>query len=139
MRLTIPSIQWVGDHPFTVMATGRIDNDSGYFDLAIKAQRGFTRKLGLKSSGSRGLGYGSSSSIAGVQVKVEGPYGQLSEHVSVAVVEFVAETVDFLVHDRSTFPIAFCSSAGESVSPTFSLYSCSSLSGDQIGPASSSG
>ncbi|KAJ9124815.1 hypothetical protein QFC24_003184 [Naganishia onofrii] len=82
VRLTVPSIQWVGDHPFTVMATGKIDSHLGYFDLTIKAQRGFTRKLGLKSAGSRNSEFGPASSIAGIQVMVEGPYGQLPEHVS---------------------------------------------------------
>ncbi|KAJ9116298.1 hypothetical protein QFC22_004738 [Naganishia vaughanmartiniae] len=82
VRLTVPSIQFVGDHPFTVMATGKIDSQLGYFDLAIKAQRGFTRKLGLKSASNDDGGNGLTSSVTGIKVKVEGPYGQLPEQVS---------------------------------------------------------
>ncbi|KAJ9092946.1 hypothetical protein QFC19_008544 [Naganishia cerealis] len=80
VRLTVPSIQWVGDHPFTVMATGRIDSHVGYFDLAIKAQRGLTRKLEL-AKGHHAVGSGSTSLPRIFGVMVEGPYGHLLEHI----------------------------------------------------------
>lgn len=47
IRITIPRLQWVGEHPFTVFAVGtQPDNPTqGYIDLLIKTEAGLTRKL----------------------------------------------------------------------------------------------
>ncbi|KAJ9099118.1 hypothetical protein QFC21_003997 [Naganishia friedmannii] len=106
VRLTAPDIQWVGDHPFTVMATGIIDSRVGYFDLAIKAQRGFTRKLGLSVADNHE--YRSTTLVAGIKVKVEGPYGRSPEHNALpkclfsmaGCFEIIKEQIMFLVDER---------------------------------------
>lgn len=84
--LSIPNIQWVGDHPFTVMATGEIpeEDDTGYLDLAIKANEGFTRKLAnllhvSPDAEEQSVGQTGTQSLG---VLVEGPYGSLHEEVS---------------------------------------------------------
>lgn len=48
VRITIPRLQWVGDHPFSVFAVGRCKTgnpDMGYVDLVIQRQAGLTQKL----------------------------------------------------------------------------------------------
>ncbi|TKY85290.1 hypothetical protein EX895_006370 [Sporisorium graminicola] len=48
VRITIPKLQWVGDHPFSVFAVGRCKSgnpDLGYVDLVIQRQTGVTQKL----------------------------------------------------------------------------------------------
>lgn len=48
IRITIPKLQWVGDHPFSVFAVGRCKSgspDLGYVDLVVQRQTGVTRKL----------------------------------------------------------------------------------------------
>ncbi|CBQ70227.1 related to FRE6-Ferric reductase [Sporisorium reilianum SRZ2] len=48
IRITIPKLQWVGDHPFSVFAVGRCKSgspDMGYVDLVIQRQAGLTQKL----------------------------------------------------------------------------------------------
>jgi hypothetical protein len=85
--LTIPIIQWVGDHPFTVLATGLTDlnGQMGYLDLAIKANGGLTRKLA-----ERLLSCPETTSISindhvndTFSVIIEGPYGDAHEEVGV--------------------------------------------------------
>ncbi|SNX82199.1 related to FRE6 - Ferric reductase [Melanopsichium pennsylvanicum] len=48
IRITIPKLQWVGEHPFSVFAVGRSKSgnpDMGYLDLIIQRQSGLTQKL----------------------------------------------------------------------------------------------
>ncbi|KAJ1032373.1 hypothetical protein NDA16_000400 [Ustilago loliicola] len=48
IRITIPKLQWVGEHPFSVFAVGRCKSGSpgmGYVDLVIQRQAGLTQKL----------------------------------------------------------------------------------------------
>lgn len=47
IRITIPRLQWVGEHPFTVFAVGLKQDDAkrGYIDLLIRTEAGLTRKL----------------------------------------------------------------------------------------------
>lgn len=48
IRITIPRLQWVGDHPFSVFAVGLCksgDPGMGYINLVIQRQAGVTRKL----------------------------------------------------------------------------------------------
>lgn len=48
VRITIPRLQWVGEHPFSVFAVGRCKTgnpDMGYVDLVIQRQSGLTQKL----------------------------------------------------------------------------------------------
>ncbi|SPO22892.1 related to FRE6 - Ferric reductase [Ustilago trichophora] len=48
VRITIPRLQWVGEHPFSVFAVGRCKTgnpDMGYIDLVIQRQAGLTQKL----------------------------------------------------------------------------------------------
>ncbi|SPO25053.1 related to FRE6 - Ferric reductase [Ustilago trichophora] len=48
IRITIPRLQWVGEHPFSVFAVGRCKTgnpDMGYVDLVIQRQAGLTQKL----------------------------------------------------------------------------------------------
>lgn len=84
--LSVPHIQCVGDHPFTVMATGGIpeEADTGYLDLAIKANEGLTRKLAnllhvSPDAEEHNVGQTGTQSLG---VLVEGPYGSLHEQVS---------------------------------------------------------
>ncbi|GHJ83641.1 hypothetical protein NliqN6_0043 [Naganishia liquefaciens] len=82
--LSIPDIQWVGDHPFTVMATGEIPehSDTGYLDLAIKANQGLTKKLAdILHVSLGGENHDVQTTEHGLGVLVEGPYGSLHEEV----------------------------------------------------------
>lgn len=48
IRVSVPRLQWVGDHPFSVFAVGRSkhgDTNMGYVDLIIQRQAGLTQKL----------------------------------------------------------------------------------------------
>lgn len=47
IRITIPRLQWVGEHPFTVFSVGvQPENPTqGFIDLVIKTEAGLTRKL----------------------------------------------------------------------------------------------
>lgn len=50
IRITIPRLQFVGDHPFSVFAVGRCKTGNpnmGYVDLIIQRQAGLTRKLAV--------------------------------------------------------------------------------------------
>lgn len=48
IRITVPRLQWVGEHPFSVFAVGRCKTGNpnmGYIDLIIQRQAGLTQKL----------------------------------------------------------------------------------------------
>ncbi|KAJ9479872.1 putative Ferric reductase transmembrane component 3 (putative) [Pseudozyma hubeiensis] len=50
IRITIPRLQFVGDHPFSVFAVGRCKTGNpnmGYVDLIIQRQAGLTQKLAV--------------------------------------------------------------------------------------------
>lgn len=78
IRITIPRLQWVGEHPFTVFGVGTQPDDpaQGYIDLLIKTETGLTRKLArhvdklgdVELANVRGEEHG-------VAVLVEGPFG----------------------------------------------------------------
>ncbi|CBQ70226.1 related to FRE4-Ferric reductase [Sporisorium reilianum SRZ2] len=78
IRVTIPRLQWVGEHPFTVFAVGRQADDPamGYIDLVIKTEAGLTRRLANHASKANDV------EVAGVQgdkskvaVMIEGLFG----------------------------------------------------------------
>lgn len=84
--LTIPCLQWMGDHPFTVMATGMDEEQAGmgYLDLAIKANGGLTKKLAELLHVDLEQEDLENAKVAppSLAVLVEGPYGSLHEEVS---------------------------------------------------------
>ncbi|EST10226.1 FAD-binding 8 [Kalmanozyma brasiliensis GHG001] len=48
IRISVPRLQWVGDHPFSVFAVGRCKNGRrgmGFVDLIVQRQSGLTQKL----------------------------------------------------------------------------------------------
>ncbi|SPO25052.1 related to FRE4 - Ferric reductase [Ustilago trichophora] len=85
IRITIPRLQWVGEHPFTVFAVGTQPEDPtrGYIDLLIKTEAGLTRKLARHISKQRTQeGEPKDVELAGndgkeskVAVMIEGPFG----------------------------------------------------------------
>lgn len=82
--LTVPCLQWMGDHPFTVMATGMDDETgTGYLDLAIKANQGLTKKIAdvlhVRLEELDALDRVTNESVS---VLIEGPYGKVHEQVS---------------------------------------------------------
>jgi hypothetical protein len=95
--LTVPCLQWMGDHPFTVMATG-IDAETGvgHLDLAIKANQGLTKKIANvlhvrleELDPADGV-----TGDQGVSVLIDGPYGKIHDQVSSspAVMPFLTST-----------------------------------------------
>ena len=78
IRITVPRLQWVGEHPFTVFAAGRLPDDpsQGYIDLLIKTESGLTRKLAHHANKFTDLeavdGPGEKSKVA---LMIEGPFG----------------------------------------------------------------
>lgn len=85
IRITIPRLQWVGEHPFTVFAVGTQPEDptQGYIDLLIKTEAGLTRKLAEHAGKSTKNGSeekdvemaGASGKKGRVAVLIEGPFG----------------------------------------------------------------
>lgn len=48
IRISVPRLQWVGDHPFSVFAVGRCKSGQrgmGFVDLIVQRQSGLTQKL----------------------------------------------------------------------------------------------
>lgn len=81
--LTVPCLQWMGDHPFTVMATGTDTESKGYLDLAIKANQGLTKKIADVLQVRLGeLDPPDQVTTESVSVLIEGPYGKVHEQVS---------------------------------------------------------
>lgn len=91
IRITIPRLQWVGEHPFSVFAVGRCksgDPNMGYVDLIIQRQTGLTQKLAalaekLETSkeeveGHDNVHFRRASRSKGKRVKVviDGPFGR---------------------------------------------------------------
>ena len=84
IRITIPRLQWVGEHPFTVFAIGTQPDDpsQGHIDLIVKMEAGLTRKLARCTSSVKNKGEEKDVEQASVQVKggkvcvlIEGPFG----------------------------------------------------------------
>lgn len=101
IRITIPRLQFVGEHPFTVFGVGTRSEDpaQGYIDLLIKTKAGLTRKLahhvGKSSDVELANQQKKGSSVA---VMVEGPFG---------VVPDIHEATD-LVLVAGGIAITFC-------------------------------
>ncbi|SNX81814.1 related to FRE3 - Ferric reductase, reduces siderophore-bound iron prior to uptake [Melanopsichium pennsylvanicum] len=89
IRITIPRMQWVGEHPFTVFEAGIFKHNpsQGYVDLLIKTAGGMTHKLAqhmINSSGTNSdnrnieMG-GATTKQSRVSVLIEGPFGRAPE------------------------------------------------------------
>lgn len=92
VRITIPKLQWVGGHPFSVLAVGLCKSGEpgmGYIDLVIQRQAGITRKLselaqeelpwsGSENRGPKGpyLQDAVRSLPKQVKVLIDGPFGR---------------------------------------------------------------
>ncbi|KAJ1591245.1 hypothetical protein NDA11_007535 [Ustilago hordei] len=89
IRISVPKLQWVGEHPFSVFGVGRCKSgspDMGYIDLVIQRQAGLTQKLSKlaeeltasSSLGSIDSGDEHSSRPKGrrVRVVIDGPFGK---------------------------------------------------------------
>lgn len=92
IRITIPKLQWVGEHPFSVFAVGRCKlgiPGMGYVDLVIQRQGGITHKLSklAEQLSTPAVFVGRSPSDASLQladrpkgkrvrVVVDGPFGR---------------------------------------------------------------
>ncbi|KAJ1032372.1 hypothetical protein NDA16_000399 [Ustilago loliicola] len=108
IRITIPRLQWVGEHPFTVFAVGTQPEDrtQGYIDLLIKTEAGLTRKLAQHvdksmKSGSGGKDVelaGANGKQGNVAVLIEGPFG---------IIPNIQEATD-LVLVSGGIAISFC-------------------------------
>lgn len=89
IRITVPRLQWVGEHPFTVFAVGRQQDDAaqGFIDLLIKTEAGLTRKLADRVIDSASPQRnekdielaGTASKKSSVSVLIEGPFGVAPE------------------------------------------------------------
>lgn len=89
VRITIPRLQWVGEHPFTVFSAGSQQHDptQGYIELLVKTEAGLTRRLANDlsiSAHSQGNDKdvetaGTSSRTRDVAVLIEGPFGVAPE------------------------------------------------------------
>lgn len=98
IRVTIPRLQWVGEHPFTVFATGTLNDEpsQGYIDLLIKTEGGLTRKLAKHAvRSSKTYNADKDVELAGapakpleISVLIEGPFGTVPE-ISQATTELV--------------------------------------------------
>ena len=83
IRITIPRLQWVGEHPFTVFSAGVHSDDptQGYIDLLIRTEAGLTRKLASHAQSQTRQQEKDieqarrRSSIGDVAVLIEGPFG----------------------------------------------------------------
>lgn len=78
IRITIPRLQWVGEHPFTVFAVGKHADDpsKGYIDLVIKTEAGLTRKIAHHASKANDVEKaGVQGEEAEIAVMIEGPFG----------------------------------------------------------------
>ncbi|TKY85291.1 hypothetical protein EX895_006371 [Sporisorium graminicola] len=78
IRITIPRLQWVGEHPFTVFSVGRDSDDAtkGYIDLLIKTEAGLTRKLAHHADKANDVELASADGERSkVAVMIEGPFG----------------------------------------------------------------
>ena len=70
IMLTVPRIQLVGDHPFSVMRAGEAEGET-FIELGIKAKAGLTRKLlSYKNTDTESL-----EKDTELGVLIEGPYG----------------------------------------------------------------
>ncbi|EST09089.1 Ferric reductase transmembrane component-like domain protein [Kalmanozyma brasiliensis GHG001] len=87
IRITVPRLQWVGEHPFTVFNVGTTGQDAthGYIDLLVKAEAGLTRKIARHTS-TANEGDEKDVELAGVKkgnsdvaVLIEGPFGKIPE------------------------------------------------------------
>ncbi|GAC94347.1 likely ferric reductase [Pseudozyma hubeiensis SY62] len=109
VRITIPRLQWVGEHPFTVFATGisKEDPSRGNIDLLIKTEGGLTRKLAhhaVKSNKTNDVdkdiekidAFADQPSIA---ILIEGPFGTAPE---------IGESTTELVLVAGGIGITFC-------------------------------
>ncbi|SPO30199.1 related to FRE3 - Ferric reductase, reduces siderophore-bound iron prior to uptake [Ustilago trichophora] len=89
IRVTIPRLQWLGEHPFTVFAAGTFDDEpsQGYIDLLIKTEGGLTRKLAKHAvRSSKTCKADNDVELAGappnpleMSVLIEGPFGTVPE------------------------------------------------------------
>ncbi|KAJ9480426.1 Ferric/cupric reductase transmembrane component 2 [Pseudozyma hubeiensis] len=89
VRITIPRLQWVGEHPFTVFATGTSKGDpsQGSVDLLIKTGGGLTRKLAHHAVNSSKTNSedkdievnNASADQPSLAVLIEGPFGTAPE------------------------------------------------------------
>jgi hypothetical protein len=98
----------MGDHPFTVMATGMNEEQAGmgYLDLAIKANGGLTKKLAelLHVDLEQEDLEDANPHAASLAVLVEGPYGSLHKEVSTLLTSPVDMlTLQHRCMDRTTF------------------------------------
>lgn len=75
IRITVPRVQLVGEHPFTVLRTGKLSDQRGYLDLLVKTYGGLTRKLALRTKALPGGGEEVRLGGSKVNVLVEGPFG----------------------------------------------------------------
>lgn len=109
VRITIPRLQWVGEHPFTVFATGTSKDDpsQGNIDLLIKTGGGLTRKLAhhaVNSSKTNGEDkdiemVDASADQPSIAVLIEGPFGTAPE---------IGESTTELVLVAGGIGITFC-------------------------------
>lgn len=109
IRITIPRLQWLGEHPFTVFAVGACKQDSsqGYIDLLIKAQAGLTRRLAdhtltLNKAGEKDVELDSNNGDnkeSSVAVLIEGPFGTVPE---------ISDSTTDLVLVAGGIAITFC-------------------------------
>ncbi len=87
IRITVPRLQWVGEHPFTVFNVGTTAEDAtqGFLDLLIKAEAGLTRKIARHTSSANGENEkdvelaGDRNGKSSVAVLIEGPFGKIPE------------------------------------------------------------
>lgn len=77
IRITVPRVQLIGEHPFTVLRTGKLSDELGYLDLLVKTYSGLTRKLALRTNALPGTGEELRAGGASVNVLVEGPFGSV--------------------------------------------------------------
>ncbi|TKY89359.1 hypothetical protein EX895_001890 [Sporisorium graminicola] len=109
IRVTIPRLQWVGEHPFTVFAVGlnKEDPSQGYIELLIKAAGGLTRKLAnqmITSTATDGQDKdvelaGSPAEPKSLAMLIEGPFGRVPE---------IHESTTDLVLVAGGIAITFC-------------------------------
>lgn len=108
IRITVPRLQWVGEHPFTVFNVGTVEQDAsqGYIDLLIKAESGLTRKIARHASAIKPgnekdveLADSDSGKVTSVAVLIEGPFGRTPE---------IPESTTDLVLVAGGIAITFC-------------------------------
>lgn len=107
IRITVPRLQWLGEHPFTVfnVSTTSEDATQGYIDLLIKAEAGLTRKIARHTSTANERNEkdvelaGGQNGKSDVAVLIEGPFGKIPE---------VPEATTDLVLVAGGIAITFC-------------------------------